>query len=151
MDVEELAQLTHSNHKGSVVIVRNRFNRNEDSWGRGSGFIIRSTSESCFIMTCYHVVSCSNPSMQILYVRFPGQTKDYEAELLHYDSEADLAIIKVQNIDKEHPALSFRNSENVLPETNVFLLGYVFTNKSALTLEPGVSPGETWFVSFSFP
>lgn len=150
MDVEKSAQLTHSKHHQSVVIVRNKAkNPATVRCSEGTGFIIRSTSNSCLVMTCYHVIECSDPSIQTLWIRFPGQTSEHAAEILHHNDEADLAIIIVRGTHREYPALRFGNAEDIRPETNVFLLGYIFmtgTQGTVLCLEPAVSPGHTRYV-----
>lgn len=46
-------------------------------------------------------------------------------------------------VQREYLALQFGSAENVPAQTDICLLGYIFTGLTTRTLDPGVSPGKT--------
>jgi len=80
--------------------------------GMGSGTLIKATKENMYILTCHHVVDMVIIFQEILgesqakvgYLRTDqyGETIGstfYKAEVIKYDEEVDLALLKVRIID----------------------------------------------------
>lgn len=73
----------------------------------GSGFII---SEDGLVVTNEHVASKS--AKKIMVAMSNGE--HYEAELLGSDELADLALLKIKNVDKKLPYVNFSDSETAM-------------------------------------
>ncbi|CAL4947130.1 unnamed protein product [Urochloa decumbens] len=167
MNIQKSAQETFNNlHKSVVWVLRN--SPNDPKVSSGSGFIIGKTQRGSYlVMTCEHVIRGPDPEVEpIISVRIPNDDKDtteYEAVIVKgtkKDAAAagviafsskriDLAIIEVCGVTRECQPLEFcdpKAVEDVRPETNVFILGYVSPptrpgTPSYLNLEPAVLPG----------
>lgn len=85
----------------------------------GSGFFISSDGYVC---TNYHVVSSSDS----ITVRCFDDS-EYKAELLSYDRESDIALLKVNPEKNElFSYLDFQKSENLFVGQNVYIIGSPF-------------------------
>lgn len=82
--------------------------------GSGTGFLI---SENGYIVTCYHVVEGSKE----IFVEI--KDKDYPAQLVSFDKENDIAILKVKNITFDTLYIKF-NDKPIQVSEEIFTLGY---------------------------
>ncbi|MBO5228297.1 MAG: trypsin-like peptidase domain-containing protein [Lachnospiraceae bacterium] len=91
-------------------------NKDEDSYGTGSGFFINSTG---LIATNYHVIEARK------YILVQPSTEDeyYVANIVAYDEEIDLAIIQLAGEYISPNYLTFSN-KNVSVGDNIYVSGY---------------------------
>lgn len=64
-----------------------------DTKGTGSGFIIQHAGKN-YIITCAHVLGYTTQSQ--LKANFPGQSKDFELQILMLNNDQDIAILQVE-------------------------------------------------------
>ena len=94
--------------------------------GHGSGVII---SEDGYIATNYHVIADSSK----ISVRYTdGNTTD--AEIVGYDEEFDIALLKVDNEGESLPYAKFGISDNLRQGEWVVAIGYPFSLDLTMTL-----------------
>ena len=98
----------------------------ETETGHGSGVII---SEDGYIVTNYHVIE-GDEDIVIRYT--DGNTK--EAEIIGYDEEFDIALLKVDSEGKSLPYAKFGISDNLRQGEWVVALGYPFSLDLTMTV-----------------
>jgi S1-C subfamily serine protease len=89
--------------------------------GTGSGFVIDASGD---VLTNHHVIAGADA----IYVRFPGETREYQAELVGTDSLTDLALLRIDPADGDLPALAFGDSETLAVGDWVVAVGNPFGN-----------------------
>jgi len=90
--------------------------------GQGSGAIV---SSSGFIVTNFHVISGGKIVKVTTY-----DNKDYTSEIVGYDIEADIAVLK---IDGSFSRLEFADSDKVIVGQRVIALGNPYGLSSSVT------------------
>ena len=102
------------------------YNNSEDHKSESSGFII---SKDGYAVTCAHCVKgAENVQVRVRLVH-RGRNIDikYDADVLAYDEDADVAVIKIKTEDEfDYVALNPQDREDLAPLSRVFLLGYPF-------------------------
>ncbi len=110
-----------------VFIQTDTKTRVRDFWGRsfardgkssGSGVVL---SSSGFIVTNYHVIKDATN----IRVSFEKSIDDriYEADLLSYVAEEDLALLKIRDADKEFATLPLGTSSDLMTGERVIAIG----------------------------
>ncbi len=99
--------------------------------GTGSGFIF---FKSNILVTCDHVIQGSD----MLLCRFPDDEKFYPAKVLLRDQEHDLALVKVDDIDKT--PLDKANIDKVMTGMPVLFSGFPLSLET-LTTHQGILSG----------
>ncbi|MCD7739166.1 MAG: trypsin-like peptidase domain-containing protein [Lachnospiraceae bacterium] len=89
----------------TTSITTNYFGYTTTSAASGSGFIISSDG---YILTCYHVVEDSDA---ITVSTYDGSS--YEAELIGYDEDNDLAVLKIEASDLQAVVLGSSDDLNI--------------------------------------
>jgi S1-C subfamily serine protease len=74
--------------------------------GSGSGFVVSPDGD---ILTNHHVIVRADA----IFVRFPGQSEEYVAEVVGTDASTDLALIRISPDEGVLPALEFADSDSV--------------------------------------
>ena len=83
----------------------------------GTGFFINKEG---YLLTCAHVVADSIK----VYITLPSKSKDiYEAEIISYYPEIDLALLKVSNLNIED-YLELGDSDKIIPGESVNAVGF---------------------------
>ncbi len=94
----------------------------------GSGFVIDPAG---FILTNYHVIA----EAEAVFVRFSGEHREYEGELVGSDPNTDLALLKIDPAGRKLPSLSFGDSEAIEVGDWAIAVGNPFgTLESTLTV-----------------
>ncbi len=94
----------------------------------GSGFVI---DPSGFILTNYHVIA----EAEAVFVRFSGEHREYQGELVGSDPNTDLALLKIDPAGRRLPALSFGDSDAIEVGDWAIAVGNPFgTLESTLTV-----------------
>jgi len=91
----------------------------------GSGVIVDASG---YILTNHHVVRQADR----IAVRVHGDSKDYKAELVGYDQETDLAVIKI-NSNRPLPVAELGNSDSVQVGDWVLAVGSPFGFDATVT------------------
>ncbi|MFQ5926659.1 MAG: trypsin-like peptidase domain-containing protein, partial [Terriglobia bacterium] len=91
----------------------------------GSGVLV---DPSGYILTNYHVVSQADK----VTVRLHGDSKEYPAEVVGYDQETDLAVIKI-DADRKLPVAKLGNSNAVEVGDWVLAIGSPFGLEATVT------------------
>jgi serine protease Do len=93
--------------------------------GSGTGFIV---DKNGYIITNHHVVSKADR----IKVKLPGEEIDYRARVIGFDSETDLAVVK---IDAKHPLIPVQigNSDSVQVGDWVVAIGSPFGLQATVT------------------
>jgi len=89
--------------------------------GTGSGFVVNPSGE---VLTNHHVIA----SADRIFVRFPGESREYEAELSGSDSLTDLALLRFDPQGRDLPYLGFGDSEALEVGDWVVAVGNPFGN-----------------------
>ncbi len=89
--------------------------------GTGSGFVIDPRGE---ILTNHHVVAGADR----IFVRFPGESGEYAAELAGSDPLTDLALLRIDPGGRRLPYLSFGASDELAVGDWVVAVGNPFGN-----------------------
>ncbi|MEZ4387632.1 MAG: trypsin-like peptidase domain-containing protein [Candidatus Krumholzibacteriia bacterium] len=89
--------------------------------GTGSGFVVASTGE---VLTNHHVVAGADR----IFVRFPGEAKEYQAELAGSDPLTDLALLRFDPAGRDLPYLAFGDSDQLEVGDWVVAVGNPFGN-----------------------
>lgn len=89
--------------------------------GTGSGFVVDPAGE---VLTNHHVIAGADR----IYVRFPGESREFEAELTGSDSLTDLALLRFDPQGRELPYLGFGESESLEVGDWVVAIGNPFGN-----------------------
>lgn len=120
----------------AVVIVStksasNGFNAGEE--GMGSGFII---NEEGYILTNYHVISTAKEITVTL-----SNNTEVSASIVNYDSEKDIAMLKLKEGTKVPAVAELGDSDEVYPGAEVIAIGTPLSKNFAQTLTKGVISG----------
>ena len=89
--------------------------------GTGSGFVVDPGGD---ILTNHHVVAGADQ----IYVRFPGEAREYPAELAGSDSLTDLALLRIDAQGRDLPYLAFGDSDGLEVGDWVVAVGNPFGN-----------------------
>ncbi len=89
--------------------------------GTGSGFVVDPAGE---IMTNHHVISGADR----IFVRFPGESAEYPADLVGSDSLTDLALLRIDPGGRELPYLAYGDSDALEVGDWVVAVGNPFGN-----------------------
>ncbi len=89
--------------------------------GTGSGFVIDPRGE---ILTNHHVIAGADR----IFVRFPGENREYSAELAGSDPLTDLALLRIDPGDRTLPYLAFGASDDLEVGDWVVAVGNPFGN-----------------------
>lgn len=109
------------------AIQRSFWNYGEVESGSGSGFVWDPEGH---VITNYHVISGANTS-SITVTLASGQA--YEARVVGYEAEKDLAVLKIDAPDEELPPISVGSSQNILVGQSVYAIGNPFGLDQTLT------------------
>lgn len=101
--------------------------------GMGSGFIINKEG---YILTNYHVIS----SAKEITVTLSDNT-EVSATVVNYDSEKDIAMIKLKEGTKVPAIAELGDSDEVYPGAEVIAIGTPLSKNFAQTLTKGVISG----------
>jgi serine protease Do len=101
--------------------------------GMGSGFII---NEEGYILTNYHVISTAKE----ITVTLSDKT-EVSATVVNYDSEKDIAMIKLKEGTKVPAIAELGDSDEVYPGAEVIAIGTPLSKNFAQTLTKGVISG----------
>jgi len=101
--------------------------------GMGSGFII---NEEGYILTNYHVIS----SAKEITVTLSDKT-EVSATVVNYDSEKDIAMLKLKEGTKVPAIAELGDSDEVYPGAEVIAIGTPLSKNFAQTLTKGVISG----------
>ena len=105
----------------------------QDGEGMGSGFII---NQEGYILTNYHVIS----SAKEITVTLSDNT-EVSATVVNYDSEKDIAMIKLKEGTKVPGIAELGDSDEVYPGAEVIAIGTPLSKNFAQTLTKGVISG----------
>ncbi len=89
--------------------------------GTGSGFVIDPRGD---ILTNHHVIAGADR----IFVRFPGEALEYQAELAGSDALTDLALLRIDPADRTLRSLAFGDSETLAVGDWVIAVGNPFGN-----------------------
>lgn len=120
----------------AVVIVSTKTASNGFTAGQenmGSGFII---NEEGYILTNYHVISGANDVVVTL-----SNNTDVPAIIVNYDSEKDIAMLKLKEGTKVPAVAELGDSDEVYPGAEVIAIGTPLSKNFAQTLTKGVISG----------
>jgi len=101
--------------------------------GMGSGFII---NEEGYVLTNYHVIS----SAKEITVTLSNNT-EVSANVVNYDSEKDIAMLKLKDGTKVPAVAELGDSDEVYPGAEVIAIGTPLSKNFAQTLTKGVISG----------
>jgi serine protease Do len=101
--------------------------------GMGSGFII---NEEGYVLTNYHVIS----SAKEITVTLSNNT-EVSANVVNYDSEKDIAMLKLKEGTKVPAVAELGDSDEVYPGAEVIAIGTPLSKNFAQTLTKGVISG----------
>jgi 2-alkenal reductase len=93
--------------------------------GSGSGFV---WDEDGHIVTNYHVIQGSN---ELIVKFFNG--REYRADVVAFDPNADLAVIKLIDVEHELVPIAIGRSADLRPGEMAIALGNPFTNEFTMT------------------
>ena len=106
----------------------------EESVGVGTGFFINSKG---YILTCAHVINNSSK----IWVSVPSNGLDkYDAEIVSFYPEQDMAIIKIINYKKDINYLKVGDSDKIIPGEDVIAVGYPL-GQDKLKITKGIISG----------
>ena len=97
--------------------------------GSGSGFVWDTEGH---LVTNYHVIQSAIQSTTSLIVKF-FNGREYRAEVVAWDPDSDLAVIKINDIDHELIPLSMGNSSETRPGEMAIALGNPFGEEFTMT------------------
>ena len=112
--------------------VNNGFSTGEAE-GMGSGFII---NEEGYILTNYHVISSAKEISVTL-----SDKSEVSATVVNYDSEKDIAMLKLKEGTKVPAIAELGDSDEVYPGAEVIAIGTPLSKNFAQTLTKGVISG----------
>lgn len=122
----------------AVVIVSTKSTVNNgfttgEAEGMGSGFII---NEEGYILTNYHVISSAKEISVTL-----SDKSEVSATVVNYDSEKDIAMLKLKEGTKVPAIAELGDSDEVYPGAEVIAIGTPLSKNFAQTLTKGVISG----------
>ncbi|MBM4070115.1 MAG: trypsin-like peptidase domain-containing protein [Planctomycetes bacterium] len=117
--------------------------------GTGSGFLIRTSGDSGYVVTNHHVVAprmnvpvpvvpTSKPKVTVIFWSGTAKEKSVAAEVLGVDEKADLAVLRVTGLRELPKPIEFEQTPKVVETMPVFVLGFPFGN--LLTERKGKNP-----------
>jgi serine protease Do len=101
--------------------------------GMGSGFII---NEEGYVLTNYHVISTAKEVTVTL-----SNNTEVSASIVNYDSEKDIAMLKLKEGTKVPAVVELGDSDEVYPGAEVIAIGTPLSKNFAQTLTKGVISG----------
>ena len=122
---EHLANLYEKTVKSVVFITANT----QMGVGSGSGFVWDTEGH---LVTNYHVIQSANQSTSSLTVKF-FNGREYRADVVAFDPDSDLAVIKINDIDHELIPLPMGNSSETRPGEMAIALGNPFGEEFTMT------------------
>ena len=122
---EHLANLYEKTVKSVVFITANT----QMGVGSGSGFVWDTEGH---LVTNYHVIQGANQSTISLTVKF-FNGREYRADVVAFDPDSDLAVIKINDIDHELIPLPMGNSSETRPGEMAIALGNPFGEEFTMT------------------
>ena len=116
------AQRAYEGARDKLVQIRTLLRSSDTQASVGSGFFV---SNDGLIITNFHVASqMALEPERYRGVYVPVDGKEAPVQLLAFDVQHDLALLRVQNPVKEQPALSFRSKDSPLSRgERIFSLG----------------------------
>ena len=106
----------------------------EEAVGVGTGFFVNSEG---YILTCAHVIDNSVK----IWVSIPSNGLDkYDAEIISFYPEQDIAVIKILNYKNKIDYLKLGNSDEIEPGEDVMALGYPL-GQDKLKITKGIISG----------
>jgi len=105
----------------------------------GSGFFISSTGE---LITNYHVIEDADR----IRIEMVDGTR-YEAEVVGRDPETDIALLRVEEPDREFPSLALGNSDGVRVGERVMAVGNPLNMEHTVTVGVGSAKGRVLGIS----
>lgn len=92
----------------------------------GSGFII---NEEGYILSNYHVVKNATKIMVTLY----GEDEELPAKLIGYDEAYDLALLKIENNNRDFPYVALGDSDAIEPGEFAIAIGNPYGLNNTVT------------------
>lgn len=89
--------------------------------GTGSGFVVDPAGA---VLTNHHVIAGADQ----IYVRFPGEVREYVADMVGSDSLTDLALLRIDPEGRDLPSLAFGSSDHLDVGDWVVAVGNPFGN-----------------------
>jgi serine protease Do len=102
--------------------------------GTGSGFVVETGGE---ILTNHHVIAGADR----IFVRFSGEQREYEAELVGSDPSTDLALLRIDSGGRALPHLGFGDSDGLRVGDWAIAVGNPFGNLEG-TMTVGIVSGQ---------
>ncbi|MEC9293392.1 MAG: trypsin-like peptidase domain-containing protein [Chloroflexota bacterium] len=122
---EHLANLYETSVESVVFITANT----QMGVGSGSGFVWDTEGH---LVTNYHVIQTAIQNASSLTVKF-FNGREYRAEVVAWDPDSDLAVIKINDIDHELIPLPMGNSSTTRPGEMAIALGNPFGEEFTMT------------------
>ena len=122
---EHLANLYEKTVESVVFITANT----QMGVGSGSGFVWDTEGH---LVTNYHVIQNASQSTSFLTVKF-FNGREYRADVVAFDPDSDLAVIKLIDIDHELIPLPMGNSSETRPGEMAIALGNPFGEEFTMT------------------
>jgi len=122
---EHLANLYETSVESVVFITANT----QMGVGSGSGFVWDTEGH---LVTNYHVIQTAIQNASSLTVKF-FNGREYRAEVVAWDPDSDLAVIKINDIDHELIPLPMGNSSATRPGEMAIALGNPFGEEFTMT------------------
>ena len=122
---EHLANLYEKTVESVVFITANT----QMGVGSGSGFVWDTEGH---LVTNYHVIQNASQSTSFLTVKF-FNGREYRADVVAFDPDSDLAVIKINDIDHELIPLPMGNSSETRPGEMAIALGNPFGEEFTMT------------------
>ncbi|MBN9288550.1 MAG: hypothetical protein BGO43_03440 [Gammaproteobacteria bacterium 39-13] len=121
-----------------------------DTKGIGSGFIIRYDDKN-YIITCAHVLGFTTEAQ--LKANFPGQSKDFELNILMLNNHHDIAILQVHpELQEEFDKIAYPfylEKSTVFPKIQSDILAIGFPGVSAgEKTNPKIQPGKVTTIGY---
>jgi serine protease Do len=102
--------------------------------GTGSGFVVDGAGE---ILTNHHVIAGADR----IFVRFSGERREYEAELVGSDPNTDLALLKIDPDGRQLPVVLFAEADDLKVGDWAIAVGNPFGNLEG-TMTVGIVSGQ---------
>ncbi len=106
-----IGEMVSTKHMSSVLVMNCTYTTStiprQEASGTATGFLVSDTSGNIYVATNAHVVRMqlvkNGPyyTCQTIKAHFSGETKEYSLELINYNDDVDLAVLKFSTLN--HP------------------------------------------------
>lgn len=121
-----------------------------DTRGVGSGFIVRHKDKN-YVVTCAHVAGYTTESL--MKANFPGQSKDFELNILMINNDQDIAILEVSaELQKEFDKMAYPfyiDNSSLFPkkQSDILVIGFPSISAGDKT-NPKIQPGKVTTIGY---